>query len=146
MATNTSLILLEKHFNAFTCISCLYWGYAEKQNCKMDKKQLVISSPNSKQASSEKRARFSLYFYFSWKHLLTLNCDTDKNRQAWPVKHNWPYSIFQVLQLVICQTVGYWCMERRCKQYFHTVGDCLQADLIYWIERMTLVKTCSQLE
>lgn len=48
----------------------------------MDEKKLTKSSQNSRQASSEKRARFLLYFYFSWKHLLTLNCDTDKNRQA----------------------------------------------------------------
>ena len=48
----------------------------------MDEKRLAKSSQNSRQASSEKRARFSLYFYFSWKRLLILNCDTDKNRQA----------------------------------------------------------------
>lgn len=47
----------------------------------MDENKLTKSSQNSRQASSEKRARFSVYFYFSWKMLFTLNCDTDKNRQ-----------------------------------------------------------------
>lgn len=48
----------------------------------MDEKKLTESSQNSRQASNEKRGRFSLYFYFSWKQLLTLNCDSDENRQA----------------------------------------------------------------